>query len=55
MPITTEQMQQIIVDTVTGKEQRVVGPDTDKFREELAVDLKLAEERGWQVEVPAEW
>jgi DNA topoisomerase-1 len=55
MPLTTEEMQQIAVDIAVGRESSVLGMDADKFRRSLEADFRLAEERGWVVEIPSEW
>jgi len=55
MPLTTEEMQQIVTDTVTGQEQRVSGKEADSFRKELGDDIALAEKNEWVIDIPPEW
>jgi len=55
MPLTTKQMQMIAVDKQTGREQRVNGPEADKFRKDLDKDFALAKKNGWTISIPGEW
>lgn len=55
MPLTAEEMEMILVDEMTGREPSVSGAEADAFRQDLQADLKLAEEKGWTIEVPSEF
>jgi len=55
MPLESDDLMKIVVDTVSGRDQRVKGPEADSFRKQLAQDVKLAEEKGWVITVPTEW
>lgn len=55
MPLTSEEMETIIVDEMQGKEPRVVGDEADEFRESIKEDIELARANGWEIEIPAEW
>ena len=55
MTLTTDEMHKIMVDEMTGREQRVTGTDAAQFLEEFRKDVELAKEEGWQIEIPAEY
>ena len=55
MVLTTDDIQKITADTLSGREQRIIGPEADVFRESLKKDIALAEKKGWVVEIPSEW
>lgn len=55
MPLTTEQMQMIVADLMLEREPRVTGQEADSFRTEIADDIELAKEKGWEVVIPPEW
>ena len=55
MMLTSEEMQQIVVDKVSGRKQRVVGEEADSFRLLLDKDIQLAEKKKWIIEVTPEW
>jgi hypothetical protein len=53
--LTTEQMTWIVTDTLLGREQSVVGPEADRFRESLTRDIAEAKRLGYTISIPAEW
>lgn len=55
MPLTTDEMQRIIVDELNGDPPRDTGRAANRFRRAIRPDIELAEERGWVIDVPAEW
>ncbi len=56
MPLTTEEMNMVMVDLMNGRvPPRVSGPEADKLRESLKDDARAAREAGWVLDVPAEW
>lgn len=55
MKLTTDQMEQIVADEMTGRTPRVTGDAADAFRKQLKADIALARTNGWAVEIPGEW
>jgi len=55
MSLTSEQVNEILIDETTGRKPTIQGAEADALRKDLAKDIDLAKSKGWQVEVPAEW
>ena len=55
MVLTTDDVQKITADTLSGREQRITSPEADIFRESLKRDIALAKKKGWVLEIPSEW
>lgn len=54
MPLTSEQMEQITVELLTGKESTITGEEADKFRAELQPEIDRITASGRVVEIPTE-
>ena len=55
MTLTTDQMIKIMTEVSLGKPPTITGPEADKFREEVVVDIAKIEARGGIVDIPHEW
>ena len=53
--LTTERMQEIMVAATTGENVQVEGKEERKFFTAFSADLDEAEEKGWVIDIPAEW
>jgi len=53
--LESDQIIMVATDLLNGKEPRVEGQEADDLREQLKKEIKLAEENGWIVDIPAEW
>lgn len=55
MPLTTDEMNIVLVDHLNGSKPRITGPDAEQFLKEVQPDIDKANKEGLVVEVPAEW
>jgi hypothetical protein len=54
MALTSKEVEQITVDTLLNRTQRVTGKDAEEFQRKLKKDILLAKEKGWHIEMPFE-
>ncbi len=55
MALTTEQMQKITVEVVTGKPPTIKGDEANKFRSAVEKDVKEMRAKGITPDIPKEW
>ncbi len=55
MPLTEDEMIEIMLEETLGKEPTIKGPEADRFREAIRREVKEAKEKGWMIEIPATW
>ena len=55
MSLTSEQMNNIVVDMLNGAKPRETGKEADVFRKEMEPEITLAKKKGWTVHIPSEW
>ena len=53
--LTTEEMNQILVDQLVGREPRIWGSEADALRKSLTKDIADAKVSGYQIEIPGEF
>jgi hypothetical protein len=54
MALTSKEIEQIAKDEMRGVKPTIKGKDADEFRKRFAVDMALAKEKGWIIELPFE-
>lgn len=52
--ISTETMEQIIIDYMTGRKQRNISPEAKAFLSAFKEEEAMAREKGWSIEIPFE-
>ena len=53
--LDSDQVVMVTTDLLNGKDPRVTGQEADDLRQKLKGEIKLAEDNGWIVDIPAEW
>ena len=50
----TDEMEEILVELMAGKEPTITGPEAHEFREKLKVDIENIKKQGYVVDIPSE-
>lgn len=53
--LTSDEINKIAEDLITGRAPRILGEEADKLRQELEKDIMKIREAGYQLELPFEW
>jgi hypothetical protein len=54
-PLTSDEMEEILVELVTGKPPRLKTPEAEEFRAVSREEIKEIEAKGGMVEIPGEF
>jgi len=53
--LTTEQVIQLVMDEMAGREPTILGAEADRLREVTRHDIQICEANGWILDIPHEW
>ena len=54
MPLTSEDVEKLTTDELTGRPRRVKGKEADRFLADFRRDVRAIEAKGGTVEIPSE-
>jgi len=53
--LTMEQVTQLVMDEMAGREPTILGEEADILREVTRQDMRICEANGWILDIPHEW